>query len=44
MHIQNYTKSYKITYLTERRAGEASADGVGGRGRDWGGRGLRRGQ
>jgi hypothetical protein len=40
MHIQNYTKSYKITHLARRRASEASdggveagADGVGGGGR-----------
>jgi hypothetical protein len=31
MHIQNYTKSHKITHLAgRRRAGEASDDGVGG--------------
>jgi hypothetical protein len=50
MHIQNYTKKYKIAHFAGRLAGEASAGGVaagvggvedGGRGS--GGRGLRRG-
>jgi hypothetical protein len=47
MHIQNYTKSHKITHLARRRASEASAggvgvgaEGIGGGGRGWGGRGL----
>jgi hypothetical protein len=29
MHIQNYTKSHKITHLAGCRAGEASVGGVG---------------
>jgi hypothetical protein len=29
MHIQNYTKYYKIPYFAGRLAGEADADGVG---------------
>jgi hypothetical protein len=29
MHIQNYTKNYKIAHFAGRLAGEASADGVG---------------
>jgi hypothetical protein len=50
MHIQNYTKHYKIAHFAGRLAGEASAGGVGagaggvgdgGTGSD--GRGRRRG-
>ena len=50
MHIQNYTKHYKIAHFAGRLVGEASAGGVGagaggvgngGRGSD--GRGRRRG-
>jgi hypothetical protein len=29
MHIQNYTKSHKITHLAGCKAGEASVSGVG---------------
>jgi hypothetical protein len=43
MHIQNYTKSQKITHLVGRRTGEASVGVVRGRGRGWGRRGLCRG-
>jgi hypothetical protein len=50
MHIQNYTKHYKIPYFAGRLAGEADAGGVwagaggvGDRGRGSGGRGRRRG-
>jgi hypothetical protein len=44
MHIQNYTKSHKITHLAGCKAGEASVSGVGvGAGGVGGGRGLRRG-
>jgi hypothetical protein len=41
MHIQNYTKSHKITHLAGCKAGEASVSGVGvGAGGVGGGRGL----
>jgi hypothetical protein len=44
MHIQNYTKSHKITHLAGCKAGEASVSGVGvGAGGVGCGRGLRRG-
>jgi hypothetical protein len=50
MHIQNYTKHYKIAYFAGRLAGEADAGGVGAgaggvedEGRGSGGRGRRRG-
>jgi hypothetical protein len=50
MHIQNYTKHYKIPYFARRLAGEADAGGVGAGaggvgdgGRGSGGRGRRRG-
>jgi hypothetical protein len=33
MHIQNYTKHYKIAYFAGRLAGEADAGGVGDEGR-----------
>jgi hypothetical protein len=48
MHIQNYTKYYKIPYFAGRLAGEADAGGVGAGaggiedgGRGSGGRGRR---
>jgi hypothetical protein len=50
MHIQSYTKYYKIAHFAGRLAGEASAgevgagaSGVGDGGRGSGGRGRRRG-
>jgi hypothetical protein len=50
LHIQNYTKHYKIAHFAGRLAGEASAGGVragvggvGDGGRGSGGRGRRRG-
>jgi hypothetical protein len=43
MHIQNYTKHYKIPYFVGRLAGEADAGGVGDGGRGSGGRRQRRG-
>jgi hypothetical protein len=50
MHIQNYSKSHKISHLVGRCAAKASAGRVGAgaggvedRGRGLGGRGLRRG-
>ena len=47
MHIQNYTKHYKIPYFAGRLADAggvgAGAGGVGDGGRGSGGRGLRQG-
>jgi hypothetical protein len=50
MHIQTYTKHYKIAHFAGRLAGEADAGGVGAGaggvgdgGRGFGGRGRRRG-
>jgi hypothetical protein len=43
MHIQNYTKHYKIAHFAGRLAGEAGAGGIGDGGRGSGGRGRRRG-